>query len=162
MTSNAGLDRIDIDESHRNAVRQNAAEIAEVARIKNVTAHVLRLIGGATSYAALKRMASDLVSERKASSIVTTVESWTKTGQTPEELAGQVELIIRGLGDRAVHRAAKSPDLRRKPNTIAVASRIGGASLLVTTSLPEISSPPCASLLCWPTGFDSIESGPQF
>ena len=96
MTSNAGLDRIDLDESHRNAVRQNAAEIAEVARIKNVTAHVLRLIGGATSYAALKRMASDLVSERKASAIVTVVELWTKTGQTPEDLAGQVELIIRG------------------------------------------------------------------
>jgi hypothetical protein len=77
-------------------VRQNAAEIAEVARMKNVAAHVLRLIVGATSYAALKRMASDLVSERKASAIVTAVELWTEAGQTPEELAGQVERIIRG------------------------------------------------------------------
>ena len=40
MTSNAGLDRIDIDESHRNAVRQNAAEIAEVA-----AKHKVRLRG---------------------------------------------------------------------------------------------------------------------
>ena len=75
------------------ACRYGAA-IAQQSALSPVL--VLRLIGGATSYAALKRMASDLVSERKASAIVTAVELWAKTGQTPEELAGQVELIIRG------------------------------------------------------------------
>lgn len=96
MTSNAAVDRIDLSETKRNAMHRGAAEFVAMAKANTLTAHVLKIIGSASSYESLRRMISDAIGERRALAIVDAVRNWSMSSAPADQLTDQVQRIIQG------------------------------------------------------------------